>query len=196
MGLGPAPQNYHHLTFSPYFSAFRPGDPALARLISDDDLNCAVSSPQSLLGSRTLPVVAGEAIDGATFSIANATSIAQQGLQPYFTLKTFSIKPMVFPPPETTMTVKGYSHFRNETYDWHVDFPSGYHAPLSVDMRKFAGREWDLLYAVEIRAEYGVGKLDWEFCLDDLEVQFIETPKSEHRNQRPLRVMQAAFGSS
>ena len=39
-------------------------------------------------------------------------------------------------------------------------------------MEEFSGQRWERLVTVEIWAEFGFGKLDWEFCVDDLKVGF------------------------
>ena len=72
--------------------------------------------------------------------------------------------------------VKGYSGTHNESnpFEWHVDFPAGYHLPLKVKMAEFSGEEWNELYGVEILADFGVQALDWEFCIDDLEIMFFQ----------------------
>ena len=73
---------------------------------------------------------------------------------------------------DITITVTGYSYGRDEPLHWHVDFPAGYHLPFLVKMREYSRDRWEYLYAVEVLAELSVDKLDWEFCMDDLEVQF------------------------
>ena len=104
------------------------------------------------------------------------------GLQPYFTLHSFSIKPMDAPPPGTWIFVRGYSHARNESdpYQWQLYFPAGYHLPFAVKMAEFSGETWSELYGVEIHADFGVQALDWEFCIDDLKVMFIAKPLNDH----------------
>ena len=159
------PSPYRHLSFSSY-SVLTPRDPALDGIISEQDLNCAISSPNALIGSRPR-----EHAEGAYFDIANATSMVQEGLQPYFTLKSFYIKPMDAPAPGTKVSVKGYTALK-EPYIWHVDFPSGYHLPFLVKVEEYSGREWTEVYKVEIVADFGYHDLDWEFCIDDLELQF------------------------
>ncbi|KAF6240451.1 hypothetical protein HO173_001119 [Letharia columbiana] len=172
-GLASVPSPYHHLSFSSY-SVLTPRDPALDGLISEHDLNCAVSSPNALIGSRPM-----ENADGAYFDIANATSMAEEGLQPYFTLKSFYIKPMDAPAPGTKVSVKGYTKVRDEPYVWQVDFPSGFHLPFLVKMEEYSGEEWKEIYKVEIVADFGYDDLDWEFCVDDIELRFFALPEDE-----------------
>ena len=71
-----------------------------------------------------------------------------------------------------TITVNGYSHDRNDTLSWHVDVPYGFHEPFLVKFQEFSHEKWDRLYGVEILVDYGEDALDWEFCIDDLELQF------------------------
>lgn len=172
-GLASVPSPYHHLSFSSY-SVLTPRHPALDGLISEHDLNCAVSSPNALIGSRL-----EELADGAYFDIANATSMAEEGLQPYFTLNSFYIKPMDAPAPGTRVSVKGYTNARKEPYLWHVDFPSGFHLPFLVKIHEYSGEEWKETYKVEIVADFGYDDLDWEFCVDDVEIQFFALPEDE-----------------
>jgi len=145
----------------------------LEGLISDYDLNCAISSPNALLGSRPF-----ENADGAYFEIANATAMHEQGLRPYFTLQSFYIKPMDAPAPGTTVYVKGFSKRSKDPLLWHVDFPSGYHLPFQVKMQEYSGEAWEEIHKVEIVADFGYDSLDWEFCIDDLKVQYITIPKT------------------
>ena len=105
--------------------------------------------------------------------------MVEEGLQPYFTLKSFYIKPMDAPAPGTEISVKGYTKTRKEPYSWHVGFPSGFHLPFLVKMEEYSGKEWEEVYKVEIVADFGYDRLDWEFCLDDLELQFFALPENE-----------------
>lgn len=103
----------------------------------------------------------------------------EQGFFPFFDLLSFYIKPMDAPPPGSTVFVKGYSHSRREPFEWDVDFITGYHLPLLVKVRQYTGEVWDQLHKVEIWADFGDDALDWEFCVDDLEVKFHETSCTE-----------------
>lgn len=99
------------------------------------------------------------------------------GLLPYFSLRSFSIKPMDAPDAATTIYLRGYSNATDSPVDWTVEFPTGYHRPFQADLRNHSRASWDELHRVEIWADFGEDALDWEFCIDDLEVQF--TRKAE-----------------
>ena len=110
--------------------------------------------------------------------------MAEQGFQPYFTLISFYVKPMDAPTPGTKVSVKGYTEARKEPYSWSLFFPSGYHLPFLVKMEEFSSEEWKEVYKVEIVADFGYDDLDWEFAIDDLEVQFFTLPVNESESQR------------
>ncbi|KAL8697758.1 MAG: hypothetical protein Q9201_006945, partial [Fulgogasparrea decipioides] len=184
--FGKLPNPYQHLAFSAY-NVFAPANPAFRYIIPEYDRNCAVSSPNALIGSRDKPNPEYASM-GAYFYIANASAMTEQGLQPYFTIKTFNVKPINTPESSgTTITVKGYKGNHTEpSLNWRVDFPSGYHLPFLVRLQKYSGYVWEKLYGVEITADFGEDELDWEFCLDDLEVEFFgsgnETGESMVKN--------------
>ncbi|MCJ1285634.1 hypothetical protein MMC26_004975 [Xylographa opegraphella] len=96
------------------------------------------------------------------------------GLLPYFSLESFSIKPLDAPDVGTTVYVKGYTVDGDEPLQWEVEFPAGYHLPFRVEMAKHSLELWERLGRVEMWAAYGESALDWEFCVDDLEVRFWE----------------------
>lgn len=169
-GLGKVPSPYFHLSFSSY-DIFAPQDPAWIGRISENDYNCAVSPPNALIGSRFSPDDPKNS-RGASFKIANATAMLQDDLAPYFSLLSFNIKPLDAPLARIVITVKGYSHDEIDSLSWQVVFDSAYHLPLLVKMEEFSGVKWDRIRAVEITADYGEDELDWEFTVDDLEVQF------------------------
>ncbi len=188
-GITSVPSPYYHLYFSSY-NVLKPRDHSLDGKISKHDLNCAVSSPNALIGSRYTSDSARSS-KGAFFEVANASSMAEDGLKPYFTLKTFNIKPMDAPPAVISVTIRGYSHARGNPFTWSVDFPIGFHKPFLVKMQEYSGERWNQVYRVEITADYGEDFLDWEFCLDDLEVQFFESEEEmaayERINQAILK---------
>ncbi len=110
--------------------------------------------------------------------------MVQYGLHPYFTLETFSIKPMDAPPAIISVDVKGYSNVREDAFNWSVRFPIGFHEPFLVKMQEYSHQRWNQLHRVEIVADYGEDALDWEFCVDDLEVQFYESQEEDSRYSR------------
>ncbi|KAL8719586.1 MAG: hypothetical protein Q9225_003414 [Loekoesia sp. 1 TL-2023] len=172
-GFAALPSPYHHLSFSAY-DVFRPRDPAFKDIITPHDHNCAVSPPNALLGSRTY-----SSPKGASFEIANSTAMREEGLHPYFALKSFYVKPMDAPSPGTRINLRGYPYGEEKRVEWHVDFPSGYHLPFLVKMQEYSRQSWERLRKVEITADFGEQELDWEFCLDDLEVGFLEIAEKD-----------------
>lgn len=166
-GLGNIPSPYHHLTFSSY-NVISPRDPNLEGRISPNDLNCAISAPNALIGSRDQK----DSDAKASFQIEDEDAMVEDGFGPYFDLLSFYIKPMDAPPPGSTVFVKGYSHWRKEPLEWNVDFITGYHLPLLVKIEQYSGESWSRLHKVEMWADYGDDALDWEFCIDDLQVRF------------------------
>ena len=101
-----------------------------------------------------------------------------KGLKPHFELMSFYIKPLDFPDASVTVYVRGYSVIDPEPRMWEAEFPIGYHRPFHVQMRNMSGKAWALLWKVEVWAEFGEGKADWEFCVDDLVVGFEEVGKT------------------
>ena len=102
----------------------------------------------------------------------------EEGLQPWFTLHEFYVKPMDAPEEgEITVFVRGYRYDDGdgdgeEVLEWRVEFPRGFHRPFLVEMEKFSGRRWERVTKVVVEADFGVDALDWEVCVDDLVVQF------------------------
>lgn len=181
-GLGKIPSPYQHLSFSSY-NVLAPRDPAWKDKIAESDLNCAVSAPNALIGSRyTGAFHSLSAPEGAYFEVANTSSPAD-GLS-HFTLLSLQIKPLAAPESGTTVTIKGYSHAHEDPLTWTVYFDSGYTEPLLIKIREFSKQQWDHLYGVEILADYGEDKLDWEFCLDDLEL-LLFNDVDENINSQP-----------
>ena len=179
-GLTPL-TTYKNLSFT-HASVFAPLSPSLRYIITPNDYNCAVSSPNALIGGRDV-----EGGRGMGFGVAEGEGKGT------FELQQFWVKPMDFPEGgDVTVTVFGYRsphppakhRFVNDEVDdeshgeellkWHVDFPAGYHLPFLLKMDEYSNRSWKGLGSVEIVADYGEQKLDWEVCLDDLVVVFEE----------------------
>ncbi len=140
-----------------------------------------MSAPNALIGSRYQSEYSRTAKtpEGAYFEIADSEYLAKDGLQSYFTLLSLYIKPLTAPESGTNVIIKGYSHAREEPLIWEVYFASDYHEPLLVKIQEFSKVEWSQLYGVEILADYGEDLLDWEFCVDDLELQFFKIADEE-----------------
>ncbi|KZF23656.1 hypothetical protein L228DRAFT_238193 [Xylona heveae TC161] len=170
---------YHNLEFSA-FSIIAPNHPALRGRISENDRNSAVSAPNALIGSRYHE--SNRSDDSPASFGMQSKSKSDSGLLPYFDLLTFWIKPLDAPPPGTTIHVRGHRYdydAEKKPLEWHVDFIVGYHEPFLVKIEEFSGKKWDKLKKVEMWANFGLAKLDWEFCVDDLEVQFYRDEAAE-----------------
>jgi hypothetical protein len=100
-----------------------------------------------------------------------------QGLEPYFRLRGMQIKPMNAPEPGVVISVTGRRYGGRDPLQWIAKFPSGYHLPYPANLTG-----WDYLEEVEIVADFGEDQLDWEFCMDDLEISF---ENIVDRNTRP-----------
>ncbi len=151
-GLTSLPSPYHNLTFT-NAAVFAPRSPALADIITPNDHNCAISTPNAIIGSRDEEGGRGLRF-GTASNAANSTTL--------FALTQFWVKPMDFPAPGSVkITVSGYRRVQpdvmvaNPDFKWHVDFPPGYHLPFLVKMEEHSGRKWTGLRAVEVVADYG-----------------------------------------
>ncbi|KAL8991942.1 MAG: hypothetical protein Q9169_007512 [Polycauliona sp. 2 TL-2023] len=164
-GLAPL-HSHKNLTFT-QTSIFNPLSPSLRYIITPNDHNCAVSAPNAIIGSRN---VEGER--GMSFSVSNDDDGRK------FALKQFWVKPMDFPEGgDVRVIVRGYRSgdtTSSKPLIWHIDFPAGYHLPFLVKMDEYSNDDWTGLGSVEIVADYGEQKLDWEVCLDDLVVEFVD----------------------
>ena len=152
-----------------------PNDSSLGHHVPADDLKCAVSLPNTVIGT-TLHTPDDPHGKSRPLIATNATSLAQDNLSPYFTLKGLKIKPLESDWPELTLHVWGYRK-KGDILKWQVDFP--YHFPemFHVKLEEFKHRKWNDLRAVEIWIAWddswnGGSVLEWYFCMDDLEVEF------------------------
>lgn len=160
-GWGDIPRNYSDLAFDG-FLALQPDAPALEDLISEHDLNCAVSAPNAVYGTRS---------NRAPPAIPEI-SLAKESVFSSFALSFIKIKPLEMPPfGYSKLTLRG---FRDEKppLEWRVDFPFGYHDMFKVDIEEFSGTKWSGLRRLQITADFVNADtyMDWEFCFDDLEI--------------------------
>ena len=177
--LTPLPTPYNNLTISSAFSLFAP---ASHPYILPADKNCATSAPNALLGSALS--------SRPTISVLNDSTWVAEGLKGWFGLKSMNIKPLAAPEDvaglETVVIVRGYpapsssadsKQRRSEESEEkkevtkQFDFPTGYHLPFTAS---FPEKQWRKLSKIEIWAEFGEDQLDWEFCVDDIVVEFEE----------------------
>lgn len=174
-GFGKVPDAFHHLNFDGLYP-FNPKADALEGKISKHDLNCAVSAPNSLYGARFKSdharlmgdhLQTHEDIPGVH---VDTRSTAVFGLHPYFTLHSLKIKPLDIPLSHTTLYLKGYTS--DQVLHWQVDFPLGFHDMFHVKIEEFSRRKWEELERLEIFANLHYDGGDWEFCLDDMEIEF------------------------
>lgn len=162
------------------FYPFKPSHPRFKGLISEYDLNCAVSEPNALHGSRyNFDLVQSPPEQGwEPESLPSFRGSDEKGT---FTLHTIKIKPLNFPINHVAVNLRGHqtppSHSlvpQAPPLSWSVDFPAGFHDVLVVNLEDFTHHKWDNLSRVEIWADFhNAGTtMDWEFCIDDLDVQF------------------------
>lgn len=174
-GFGCVPDAYHHLNFDGLYP-FNPHADAFMGKISEHDLNCAISAPNGLYGARyetggSRPTrLRSEAHEDVPAIHIDVESAAVFGLRPYFTLHSLKIKPLDIPLSHTTLYLKGYT--LEQVLHWQVDFPLGFHDMLHVRMEEFSKRKWQELERLELFANLHYDGGDWEFCLDDLEIEF------------------------
>ena len=160
-GWGNIPSNYSHLEFNGLL-AMKPADPGLEGLISESDLNCAVSSPNAIYGTRynhDPPVV-------PKVRLAKSSNFSS------FALSSLKIKPLDMPPfSYTRLTLRG-GRAQMHPLEWSVDFPTGFHDMFTVKIQEFSGETWSGLESLQITADFVNGgyNMDWEFCFDDLEI--------------------------
>lgn len=160
-GWGNIPSDYSHLEFNG-FLAMKPDDPELEGLISEFDLNCAVSSPNAIYGTRynhnppTVPEI----------RLAKSSNFSS------FALASLKIKPLDMPPFSHTKLTLRASGAEMPPLEWSVDFPNGFHDMFTVKIEEFSGEDWSGLQSLQITADFvnGGRYMDWEFCFDDLEI--------------------------
>jgi hypothetical protein len=144
------------------FLAFKPNASSLTDIISKHDLNCAVSSPNAVYGTRH---------NSKPPSIPDITLAEHSGFSS-FTLLSVRIKALNMPPLGYTKVALRGVRQTGLPLDWSVDFPHGFHDMLHVKIEEFSGTSWSGLQSLSITADFvNEGSyMDWEYCLDDLEV--------------------------
>jgi len=172
---------YRGLVFEGFYP-FKPSHPKFEGLISGFDLNCAVSKPNALHGSRYNFESGVRSMDGYD-EPTKLPSITPKDKGSSFNLYSFRVKPLNFPINSVTFNLRGTRAVESasQTDDekssdltWSVDFPVGYHDVLNVSIREYTHYEWHNLSRVALWADFNNADttMDWEFCIDDLEVDF------------------------
>ncbi|RMZ76296.1 hypothetical protein DV737_g4905, partial [Chaetothyriales sp. CBS 132003] len=173
-GWGEVPSNYGSLHFEGFY-VFKPTDPEIGRVISENDLNCATSKPNALYGTRfnfedepKLPFISAAAPFSQDDKMTVGSMTGGSSEPPtLFELESLKVKALDMPFAYTTLSLP---------LEWAVDFPAGFHDMFKVDIEAFSGRKWSNLTKLEIWADFHDDSngivLDWEYCFDDLRVRF------------------------
>ncbi|EXJ54377.1 hypothetical protein A1O7_09716 [Cladophialophora yegresii CBS 114405] len=158
-GFGQLAAGYHGFTFN-YLYAFKPTHQDLEGTISGDDLNCAISKPNALYGSKVA---------------AETPSIHAHDPSRTFTVHSLKIKPLDFPVGFVTINLRGFLlENLSSPLEWTVDYPAGFHDTLHVRLEEFSKTRWKGLTRLEVEADFHYNNVemdDWEFCIDDLEIE-------------------------
>lgn len=146
------------------FLAFRPDAPELEGLISGFDLNCAVSTPNALYGTRF----------NDNPPETPRIQLAESSVFSSFALVSVDIKPLNMPPLGHAKLTLRAGRFDQPPLEWSVDFPHGFHTMFKVKIEEFSGEQWTALRNLQITADFVNGGrcMDWEFCLDNLHIIF------------------------
>ncbi|KAI1613269.1 hypothetical protein EDD36DRAFT_465401 [Exophiala viscosa] len=157
---------YNDFLFEGFF-AFNPAHPRFEGRISSHDLNCAVSKPNALYGTRDNFDV------GQTSSFERKPLIRPANTSDTFTLHALKIKPLDAPLGLVTVNLQGYRSAADGPLEWSVDFPAGFHDVLYVQIEDFSKQTWNRLKSVELWADFHHDDvaMDWEFCVDDISVE-------------------------
>ncbi|KAK4934590.1 hypothetical protein LTR10_024193 [Elasticomyces elasticus] len=161
---------YNGFLFEGFF-AFNPAHPRFKGIISSHDLNCAVSKPNALYGTRD------NFESRQISSFERRPSIRPANHSETFTLLALKIKPLDVPLGLVTINLQGYRSGADASLEWSVDFPAGFHDVLHVQIEEFSKQAWTGLRSVELWADFhhDTVVMDWEFCLDDINVEITMT---------------------
>ncbi|KAJ9613947.1 hypothetical protein H2200_002083 [Cladophialophora chaetospira] len=158
-GFGSIASGYHGLLFNNLY-VFQPTHPDLKGIISKDDLNCAVSKPNALYGSMTTKA-------SPSIEVSNSSQT--------FSVRSLKIKPLNLPVGFVTISLEGVTSNKSASHlKWSVDFPAGFHDILDVRLEEFSRVVWRKLTKVSVWAVFHYNNMemdDWEFCIDDLEIE-------------------------
>ncbi|KIX05438.1 uncharacterized protein Z518_06310 [Rhinocladiella mackenziei CBS 650.93] len=171
-GFGNITSPYRGLSFDGFY-AFDPSHPRLDGIISANDLNCATSKPNALYGTRDN--FGSEIRHMAASGLEKRPSIQSRSPTETFTVHRLKMKPLDMPLGFVTIHLQGSrSSKTGSSLHWSVDFPAGFHLVLDVRLEEFSKQMWNGLERLVMWADfhYNDVKMDWEFCVDDIGVDF------------------------
>jgi hypothetical protein len=161
--------NYNGLKFAG-FQVFDPLRAAAINLTSPHDLNCSTSSPNAIMGSRTVspPTL-------PRFYIPEALSDSSESLK-FFTLDSIALKGMGYTPRGLLIYINGWAIVDGRAVDYTSlamgYFREGYQPNASRLQLKKWGWWRKAINVVEIYAQ-APNVTDWDFCMDDIEIGYI-----------------------
>ena len=143
--------------------------------LAPEDINCATSAPNALLGSRADPSVWPRIALSSAFHGTIPTSESKSQAKS-FKLLGLSIKALGVVPQYLSIILQGWviesgrvvdSAFLSLTY-----LREGHQSVTKLDLSRWASWQKNIT-VVEMSAESRGGE-DWEFCVDDVLVNFVE----------------------
>jgi hypothetical protein len=123
--------------------------------------------------------------------MVNATETKLKEVHAFFDLHSISIKPLAMPvdplPATANVTIRGWTadvEGTEEPLIFRVEWASEYTKPLLVnfDSQQFSPHKWVALELLDFSVDFGAGRLDWEFCLDDLNVAFTDCNQNNYQD--------------
>ena len=162
--------DYHHLDFSG-FTIIDPVKTAQEGLISLRDIDCATSYPNALWGSRERSRALWPRIT------LNSTTARNAGVSPLFNLRGVTFKLLGNTTALSSIFMRCYGVVDGEIRHSHsmgITFSrGGYHEPFHIEPGEVFRGWGKKVNLMEIYGETARGD-DWEFCIDDFEVEFVD----------------------
>ncbi|KAL2814009.1 hypothetical protein BJX63DRAFT_207231 [Aspergillus granulosus] len=146
--------------------------------ISIHDIDCASSQPNALFSASDR--------DGRKVRprwVSDPTKLHAAGLSAFFNLNGLSIKPLGKVPRGLTLEVIAWeirdSRPQNVYNTWIAYTKEGYQSMEHYDFTMF-GTSWGrMVNMVEIYARVADQQGEWAFCLDDLDIEFLDRSLDE-----------------
>lgn len=170
---------YSYMNFSG-FTAVNTSAAVSLGSISIHDADCASSQPNALFsaGTRTGPI--------RSRWVTDATKLHSAGYSEFFNLKSLCMKPLGEVPRGLTLEIVAWeirdSQAQNVYNDWLAYTKEGYQVMECYNLTIFEGSWGQRVNLVEmiIRAPgENQQEVDWAFCVDDLEIEFLDRALDE-----------------